>query len=42
MSTCPATPSTPTSDAFVNIAAYLFAPLERLPERRKALRALCK
>jgi hypothetical protein len=25
----------------VNIAAYLFAPLDRLPERRAELRAVC-
>ena len=27
---------------FVNIAAYLFAPLDRLPERRQHLRELCQ
>ncbi|HBN79631.1 MAG TPA: pseudouridine synthase, partial [Planctomycetaceae bacterium] len=38
-------PQEPTTSAqlpFVNIASYLFAPLDKLPERREALRPLCK
>ena len=31
-----------TESSIVNIAAYLFTPLDRLPERRTALRELCK
>ena len=31
-----------TESPIVNIAAYLFTPLDRLPERRTALRELCK
>lgn len=44
MTTCNDTPtaSMQTSDAIVNIAAYLFTPLDRLPERREELRKLCK
>jgi len=29
-------------DAIVNVAAYLFTPLNRLPERREELRTLCR
>lgn len=44
MPTCDAQPAAPTpdSDAIVNIAAYLFTPLDRLPERREELRRLCR
>jgi UPF0176 protein len=31
-----------SSGCFVNIAAYLFTSLDRLPERREALRSLCR
>jgi len=44
MPTCDAQPatSTPPNESFVNIAAYLFTPLDRLPERREELRRLCR
>ena len=29
-------------EAIVNVAAYLFTPLDRLPERREALKTLCR
>jgi UPF0176 protein len=34
--------STPPHEAIVNIAAYLFTPLDRLPERRHELKSLCR
>jgi UPF0176 protein len=44
MPTCDAQPSTSATDgdAIINIAAYLFTPLDRLPERREELRRLCR
>ena len=44
MTTCQDTPaaSTQRSQAIVNVAAYLFTPLDRLPERREELRKFCK